>query len=109
MSGPGLRGAVVEATIAVSDLDRAGRFYGDQLGLGQGTPEEQAIRYACGDGTRIFVYLAPDNAGTATSTVAGWFVDDLEATMADLSERGVTFERYDLPGLTTDEHGVFHG
>jgi hypothetical protein len=31
----------------------------------------------------------------------GWEVDDIEATVAELSARGVVFEEYDLPGLVT--------
>jgi hypothetical protein len=31
----------------------------------------------------------------------GWEVDDLEAAVRELRERGVTFEDYDAPGLTT--------
>jgi hypothetical protein len=33
-------------------------------------------------------------------------VNDLEAAIQDLSQRGVTFEQYDLPGLKTDEQGI---
>ncbi|HVI03129.1 MAG TPA: carboxypeptidase-like regulatory domain-containing protein, partial [Enhygromyxa sp.] len=32
---------------------------------------------------------------------------DLDATMAELAGRGVEFERYDQPGIRTDERGVF--
>jgi catechol 2,3-dioxygenase-like lactoylglutathione lyase family enzyme len=105
----GLRDFTVEAALAVSDLDRARGFYEHQLGLGPGEEEEQAVRYPCGNGTRIFVYLSPDNAGKSPATLAGWFVDDLDETMHDLASRGVDFEQYDQPGLKTDERGVFHG
>jgi hypothetical protein len=30
-----------------------------------------------------------------------WEVDNLEETMAELRDRGVTFEEYDVPGLKT--------
>jgi len=30
-----------------------------------------------------------------------WEVDDIEAAVAAVRKRGVTFEEYDLPGLTT--------
>jgi len=105
----GLTDGSVEATIAVSDLDAARRFYEEQLGLTPSEVEDQAVRYPCADGTRIFIYLAPDNAGKSPATLAGWFVDDLDATMQELASRGVTFERYDQPGLRTDENGVFDG
>jgi catechol 2,3-dioxygenase-like lactoylglutathione lyase family enzyme len=104
----GLSDCTVEPAIAVSDLDRARHFYEDQLGL---TPGEQepgiSVRYPCGNGTRLFIYLAPGNAGRSPATLAGWFVGDLAATMDDLASRDVTFERYDQPGLKTDDRGVF--
>jgi catechol 2,3-dioxygenase-like lactoylglutathione lyase family enzyme len=105
----GLSDCSVEAVLAVSDLDRARRFYEQQLGLAPGEQEEGAVRYPCADGTRIFVYLSPENAGKSPATIAGWFVDDLDQTMDELASRGVVFERYDQPGLKTDERGVFDG
>jgi catechol 2,3-dioxygenase-like lactoylglutathione lyase family enzyme len=103
----GLSDFPVETAIAVSDLERARDFYERALGLTAGETEEQGSRYPCGGGTGIFVYLSPDNAGSAKATVAGWFVDDLEATMAELTSRGVEFEHYDMPGIKTDANGVF--
>lgn len=103
----GLSDCSVETLLAVSDLDRAKRFYEDQLGLVPGDEEEQGVRYPCADGTRIFVYLSPENAGRSPATIAGWFVDDLDRTMDELASRGVEFERYDQPGIRTDERGVF--
>ena len=103
----GLSDYTVETAIAVSDLERARDFYERVLGLRPVEQEEQGSRYACAGGTGVFVYLSPDNAGSSTATVAGWFVDDLEATMADLASRGVEFEHYDMPGIKTDANGVF--
>ncbi len=103
----GLSDYSVEAAVAVSDLDRAQRFYEDQLGLARGQEEQQGVRYQCAEGTRIFVYLSPENAGMSSATLAGWFVDDLDETMDELASRGVAFEQYDQPGIKTDERGVF--
>jgi catechol 2,3-dioxygenase-like lactoylglutathione lyase family enzyme len=103
----GLSEFKVEAAVAVSDLERARDFYERALGLTAIEAEEQGSRYPCGGGTGIFVYLSPANAGSSTATVAGWFVDDLEAVMADLASRGVAFEHYDMPGIKTDANGVF--
>jgi catechol 2,3-dioxygenase-like lactoylglutathione lyase family enzyme len=103
----GLSDSRVGALLAVSDLDRARHFYEGQLGLVPGEEEEQGVTYPCADGTGIFVYLSPENAGKSPATVAGWFVDDLDGTMEDLASRGVAFEQYDQPGLKTDERGVF--
>jgi catechol 2,3-dioxygenase-like lactoylglutathione lyase family enzyme len=103
----GLSDCRVESLLAVSDLGRARRFYEQQLGLVPGDEEQEAVRYPCAQGTRILVYLSPENAGRSTATLAGWDVDDLDQTMGELASRGVTFEQYDQPGLKTDERGVF--
>jgi catechol 2,3-dioxygenase-like lactoylglutathione lyase family enzyme len=105
----GLRNSRVEAAIAVSDLTKAKHFYEDQLGLTPSEEDETGMRYPCGEGTGIFVYLSAENAGQSQATMAGWSVDDLDQTMAELASRGVTFEQYSQPGLETDERGVFDG
>jgi len=74
----GLSDYSVEAVLAVSDLDRARHFYEHKLGLVAGEEEEEAVRYPCADGTRIFIYLSPENAGRSPATLAGWDVDDLD-------------------------------
>jgi catechol 2,3-dioxygenase-like lactoylglutathione lyase family enzyme len=101
--------SVVEAVVAVSDLDRAKRFYEDELGLVRGEEEVEGVRYLCGQGTRLFAYLSPANAGRSHATVAAWFVDDLDRTISELVSHGVVFEHYDQPGIKTDERGVFEG
>ena len=106
----GLSEHKVEVVIAVSDLDQARAFYEDQLGLRPGPRQDvkdQGVRYLCAAGTGVFVYLSPDNAGKSSATLAGWFVDDRDETMTDLLSRGVTFEHYDPPGISTDARGVF--
>lgn len=109
MPSMGLSDCRVQAVLAVSDLDRAKRFYEGQLGLEPGEQEEEAVRYPCADGSGIGVYLSPENAGRSPATLAGWFVDDLDRTMAELAARDVVFEQYDQPGLKTDERGIFDG
>jgi catechol 2,3-dioxygenase-like lactoylglutathione lyase family enzyme len=99
----------VQAMVAVSDLDGARGFYERQLGLVPDEEEEEIVRYPCADGSAIGVYRSPDNAGKSPATLAGWLVDDLDQTMAELALRNVAFEQYDLPGLKTNEQGVFDG
>jgi hypothetical protein len=38
------------------------------------------------------------------STAMSWAVDDVEQQVKELETKGVTFEDYDLPGLTTVDH-----
>jgi catechol 2,3-dioxygenase-like lactoylglutathione lyase family enzyme len=103
----GLTACRVQALLAVSDLERAKSFYEDQLGLVPGEEEDEAVRYPCADGSEIGIYLSRENAGKSPATLAGWFVDDLDEVMAELASRKVVFERYDQPGLRTDDRGVF--
>jgi catechol 2,3-dioxygenase-like lactoylglutathione lyase family enzyme len=103
----GLSDCRLEALLAVADLDRARRFYEHQLGLVPGDLEEEVVRYRCADGTAVLVYRSAENAGKSPATLVGWIVDDLDRTMDELASRGVVFERYDQPGLETDERGVF--
>jgi catechol 2,3-dioxygenase-like lactoylglutathione lyase family enzyme len=105
----GLKDCKVGVLMAVSDLDTARRFYEDQLGLVPGEHEQEGVRYFCAEGTSVFVYLQPHNAGASPATLAGWTVDDLDQTMDELRSRGVHFEQYDQTGIKTDEHGVFDG
>jgi len=91
-------------------MARARAFYEEKVGL---EPEElvegYAVRYPCGSGSSLLVYVSEANAGTSTATVAGWTVADLDREMAELESRGVAFERYDQADVKTDERGVFHG
>jgi catechol 2,3-dioxygenase-like lactoylglutathione lyase family enzyme len=103
----GLKDCRVGALMAVADLERARRFYEDQLGLVPGEQEQEAVRYFCAEGTSLFVYLQPQHAGASQATIAGWMVDDLDQTMEELRSRGVRFEHYDQPGIRTDERGLF--
>jgi catechol 2,3-dioxygenase-like lactoylglutathione lyase family enzyme len=87
-------------TIAVSDLERARRFYGETLGLKVKDERADGIRYEAGGGTLLLVYPS-QFAGTAKSTYMGFDVADLETAVEELRGRGVVFEEYDMPGLKT--------
>jgi len=84
--------------IAVKDLDRSRKFYEDKLGLK--TKDEwggEGLTLKSGD-TLINVYRS-EFAGTNKATSLTFQVDDAEKEVNDLKEKGIFFERYDLPGL----------
>jgi catechol 2,3-dioxygenase-like lactoylglutathione lyase family enzyme len=96
----------VEPAIAVSDMDRAKEFYEGKLGLSGGDDQSDGGHtYPCGGETRIHVYPSPDNAGKSGATLAAWLVDDVEATVDELTANGVTFEQYGEP-FNTNEKGI---
>lgn len=82
------------AIVAVSDLDRARRFYRDTLGLElEGEFMGHVLTFATG-ATKLTVYRS-DMAGTNKANAVVWGVgDDIEAIVADLKAKGVTFEHY---------------
>ena len=92
--------ASAQATIAVSDLDRAKKFYGETLGLPLKDERADGVTYKAGN-TWFLVYPS-QFAGTSQSTCMAFEVDgDLETAVKELRDGGVTFEDYDLPGLKT--------
>jgi catechol 2,3-dioxygenase-like lactoylglutathione lyase family enzyme len=89
------------AIVAVSDIDRARTFYKDTLGLTPvpGGEQEDMLEFRTGD-TRLTVYKS-DFAGTNKANAVTWEMKgDLVDTVNDLRGKGVTFEQYDMPGLT---------
>jgi len=97
-----LSDSTVTANIPAADLQRAKDFYADKLGL---SPVQELIGevlvYRTAGGTSFQVYRT-DYAGQAGHTIAQWHVDDIEAQVHDLKAKGVTFEKYDMPGVEWD-------
>ena len=101
-----LNAARIAAVVPVSDVEAAVGFYEGVLGLTlvahrtdiAVNPEAE---FNAGDGS-LLAYKSV-GAGQSRHTVAGFRVDDLEATVAALRERGVVFEDYDFPELKTVE------
>jgi len=91
----------VFTVLPVADLDKSVKFYIDKLGLKKMGNMEGAggMALEAGNGTGVFLY----ERGPVKSdfTQAGFKVDDLEKTMAELREKGVAFEEYDTPELKT--------
>ena len=94
-----LRDKAAMATVAVSDIEAAGRFYETTLGLSPVKSEEASVRaYETGSAT-LLVYES-QFAGTNKATAVTWTVGkDLDGIVASLKERGIVFEHYDRPGM----------
>jgi catechol 2,3-dioxygenase-like lactoylglutathione lyase family enzyme len=100
-----LDNAPIYASIPAKDGERARRWYKDKLGL------EPAIDLGPNglvyktNVTRFVLYQTP-YAGTGKHTLAGWVVDDIDATVAELRGRGVVFEEYDGTNGPKTDNGV---
>jgi catechol 2,3-dioxygenase-like lactoylglutathione lyase family enzyme len=95
------------SSFSVDDLDKAKQFYGETLGLDVVETLEGLELHIAGS-TPVFVY--PSSNYTAPKhTVLNFPVDDIHAAVDALAARGVRMEHYDLPGIKTDERGIFRG
>jgi predicted enzyme related to lactoylglutathione lyase len=96
-----LNNSTVTANVPASDLDRARRFYADMFGLTPANDDPGGLIYTTGGGTSFFLYLT-EYAGQAGHTIAQWHVKDVAAEVSELKDKGLQFERYDLPDVTWD-------
>jgi len=94
-----LSAARVATRLPARDLNRARRFYAEQLGLEPSEERPGGLLYRCG-GAEFALFLSTGSS-PGTFTQMAWNVDDLDATVAELKARGVEFEEVDVPGLKT--------
>jgi predicted enzyme related to lactoylglutathione lyase len=92
------------AYIPAKDVARARRFYEQKLGFKPKREVGGGVIYEFGQQTGCFLYPTP-NAGTSKASQAFWQVEDIEAEVAELKARGVTFEDYQVPGQKS-ENGI---
>jgi catechol 2,3-dioxygenase-like lactoylglutathione lyase family enzyme len=94
---------------AVKDLDKARKFYGETLGLKTSMLDEEnglmQLELA-GNEQNTLVYAQPDSTA-ASYTILNFPVDDIDESVDELAERGVSFERYDA--FDQDEKGIARG
>jgi predicted enzyme related to lactoylglutathione lyase len=92
---------------SINDLDEAKTFYEDTLGLDvEQTP--QGLRIKLETGGEVFLYPKADHI-PATFTVLNFVVEDINAAVDSLSEKGVTLENYDIGRMKADEKGIYRG
>jgi predicted enzyme related to lactoylglutathione lyase len=92
---------------AAPDLGQAKQFYGDTLGLKVTELEEgNLLQLEIAGGRNVLLYVKPDHA-PANYTILNFPVDDIDAVVDGLTERGVQFERYD--DFDQDDKGIFRG
>ena len=91
---------------AVRDIAETKRFYGETLGLeikelDVGAP--QPLLELQAGGRPVLIYEKGD-LDPANYTILNFPVDDVEAAVDELADKGVEFERYD--GFDQDEKGI---
>ena len=96
-----LQDAPMYAYIPAKDLARARAFYEGKLGFKPQEVTAGGVTYEFAEHTACFMYPTP-NAGTSKASQAFWRVADIVRAVAELKERGVPLERYDMPGVDPD-------
>src|SRR5215210_2335933 len=88
---------------AVPDIHAARRFYADTLGIDV-TEEHGLLTLHLAGGERpTLIYPKPDHT-PAGYTILNFPVEDIEAAVDDLVERGVEMQRY--AGMEQDDRGI---
>jgi catechol 2,3-dioxygenase-like lactoylglutathione lyase family enzyme len=91
------------AFVATSDAERARAFYEETLGLSLVSNDPFALVFEA-NGTTIRVQKVASFA-PQPFTALGWSVDDINAVVFALRQKGVSCERF--PGMDQDAHGVW--
>lgn len=97
------------SSFSVDDIDKAKQFYGETLGLE--VSEDQAMHILnlhLAGGGEVMLY-PKSNHQPATFTVLHFPVENLEQTVTELKDKGVSFIQYDEPELKTDADGICRG
>src|SRR3954469_3201047 len=94
-----LESASVVMRLPAQDLARARAFYSEKLGLEPAEERPGGLLYRCASGE--FALFESSGVASGAFTQMAWQVDDIEAAVKTLRARGVVFEEYDVPGLTT--------
>ncbi|GGW40226.1 VOC family protein [Streptomyces xantholiticus] len=95
----GLAPSRVATRLPAQDLDRARRFYSEQLGLDPVEERPGGLLYRCGGAE--FVLFRSTGASPGTFTQMAWEVDGIETVVSELRRHGVVFEEIDVPGFRT--------
>lgn len=95
------------SSFSVDDLGKAKQFYGQKLDL-EVVEIPEGLELHLSGGTRVFIYES-DDYHAPEHTVLNFVVDDIDAAIGELEQRGIRMEHYDMPGIKTDERGVFRG
>lgn len=98
-----LADSALQTLVCSEDIGRSEQFYSNVLGLPLVGRSHGALVYRVGRG-ELRVSPVPSTE-PSKHTVVGFEVADVDLVVADLTSKGVAFERF--PGFSHDEAGVW--
>ena len=104
-----LTDAPFHPSLAVADLAKARAWYSEKVGWDPVLEPAGTLVYEVGESS--FTLYESEFAGTAKNTVMNWSVNDVQAEVRRLRERGVMFDEYDfgevktIDGIMSDPSG----
>ena len=96
------------SSFSVNDLDQAKRFYGNVLGLDVTKSDMGTLELHFPGDNQLMIY-PKHNHQPASFTVLNFPVDNIESAVDELTSKGITFEKYDMPDIKTNEKGIANG
>ena len=96
----------ISAVLVSTDLERSQDFYERKVGLTL-SPEtiKNHLVFDCGSSTTLLIY-GRGNGNSADHTQVRFWSSDINKDVAELAERGITFEEYDMGAFRTVDHVV---
>lgn len=102
-----LRDSHAFSGFSAKDLEAEKEFYGTTLGL-EVELSDMGLQLTIAGGNPIFVYQKDDHE-PASFTILNFPVDDIDATVDELTSKGVKFEHYEGFPFDQDERGIARG
>ena len=94
-------------SFSAKDLKAEKAFFADTLGLD--VDDQNGMLFLnFSHSNRVLIYPKDDHT-PASFTILNFPVDDIDAAVDELTDRGVKFERYNMPGLKPDEKLIYRG
>lgn len=94
------------SSFSTDNLEKSKDFYGNTLGIETKDNKMGVLELHLGNGGMAMIYPKPDHQ-PATFTVLNFLVDDIEAKVDELTEKGIKFEQYNFgEEMKTNEKGI---
>lgn len=93
---------------SVNDISKSKEFYAGILGMKVKDGEMGTLNLIIASGSTVIVYPKPNHV-PAEFTILNFPVSNIDEAVDELTEKGITFLKYDNETIKTDHKGVMRG